>query len=115
VEGYSRINSTKSPASAQTILAVLQIKQPTRCTFSCKIFYCLNAAQHVSGNFLLIIRSTFELHPQPPVTIKCQGGCVSSRGHGWKHTHLGFYMGTGGCGCSSEVPLMMGKMLPETC
>jgi hypothetical protein len=37
----------------------LQIKQPTRCTFSCKIFYCLNAAQHVSGNILPIIRSTF--------------------------------------------------------
>jgi hypothetical protein len=23
--------------------------------------------------------------------------------------------GTGGCGCSSKVLLMMGKMLPETC
>jgi hypothetical protein len=27
----------------------------------------------------------------------------------------GFYTETGGCGCSSKVLLMMGKMLPETC
>jgi hypothetical protein len=46
----------------------VQIKQPTRCTFSCKIFYCLNAAQYVSGNILPIIRSTFELQ-QPPVPV----------------------------------------------
>jgi hypothetical protein len=26
-----------------------QLKHPTKCTLSCKIFYCLNAAQHVSG------------------------------------------------------------------
>jgi hypothetical protein len=32
-----------------------------------------------------------------------------------KHIHLGFCTGTGGCGCSSKVLLMMGKMLPETC
>jgi hypothetical protein len=47
----------------------LQIKQPTRCTLSCKMFYCLNAAQHVSGYILPIIRSTFELQPQPPVLV----------------------------------------------
>jgi hypothetical protein len=35
--------------------------------------------------------------------------------HGKKHIHLGFYTGTGVCGCSSNVLLMMGKMLPETC
>jgi hypothetical protein len=46
-----------------------QIKQRTRCTLSCKIFYCLNAAQHFSGNILPIIRSAFELQPQPPVSV----------------------------------------------
>jgi hypothetical protein len=40
-----------------------QIKQSTRCTLNCKIVHCLNAAQHVSGNILPIIRSTFELQP----------------------------------------------------
>jgi hypothetical protein len=33
--------------------------------------------------------------------------------HGKKHIHLGFYTGTEGCGCSSKVLLMMGKMLPQ--
>jgi hypothetical protein len=28
---------------------------------------------------------------------------------------VGFYVGTGGCGCSPKMILMMGKMLPETC
>jgi hypothetical protein len=35
--------------------------------------------------------------------------------HGNKHIHFGFYTGTKGCGCSSKVLLLMGKMLPETC
>jgi hypothetical protein len=35
--------------------------------------------------------------------------------HGKKHIYLGFYTGTEGCGCSSKVLLMMGKILPETC
>jgi hypothetical protein len=39
----------------------------------------------------------------------------SETDHGWKHIRLGFYTGTGGCGRSSKVFLMMGKMLPETC
>jgi hypothetical protein len=48
---------------------------------------------------------------------KSRGGCVLSQqtDHGWKHIHLGFYTGTGGCGYSSKVFLMMGKTLPETC
>jgi hypothetical protein len=33
------------------------------------LFSRANAAQHVSGNILPIIRSTFELQSQPPVSI----------------------------------------------
>jgi hypothetical protein len=57
-------------------------------------FNKVKAAQHVSGNIL-----------------PSRGGYVSS----WKHIHLGFYKETGGCDCSLNVLLTMGKMLPETC
>jgi hypothetical protein len=85
-----------------------------------------------------MFRTTF--CPSPGALLNCsrslrfpyrsQGGCVSCRGlfvasrglffsqqtdHSKKHIHLGFYTGTGGCGCSSKVLLVMGKMLSETC
>jgi hypothetical protein len=67
----------------------------------------IDAAQHVSGTIVPIIRSK----------------SVSSRGRlethpavvGWKHIHLGIYTETGGCGCSLKELLMMGTMVPETC
>jgi hypothetical protein len=46
----------------------LQIKQPTRCTLNCKIFYCLNAAQHVLGNFC----------PSSGALLNCSRSCGCS-------------------------------------
>jgi hypothetical protein len=57
------------PKTFVNITVSFQVKQPTRCALSCKIFYCLKAVQHVSGKILSIIRSTFELQPQPPVPV----------------------------------------------
>jgi hypothetical protein len=60
-----------------------------------------------------MFRATF--CPSSGALLYCSRSSDQQTGHGKKLVHLGFYTGTGGCGCSLKVFLMMGKMLPETC
>jgi hypothetical protein len=73
------------------------------------VYLCLETALHVSGGTSIHHQKRIQLYLQHLVSG------IYSIARILFTIYLGFYTGTEGCGCSSKVLLMMGKMLAETC